>query len=167
MFSGCFFFQPISGKLSPPVIYSHTISSASCRQHCSQGLSIGNGKRPGNEIAAFSFDWLTSLVFGCWFTFDWNIFPVRLQRLFLLVDMPEGIFYHRKFRDRIDMWYMICKNSPIKHCGPFVEIMGDIRLLLHGENRKLLGSFPSLARENMTKLPARPPGEHSLVSGSC
>ena len=55
----------------------------------------------------------------------------------------------------------------MKHCGPFVEIMSDILCLLHGENRKLLGSFPSLAREYMTKLPARPPGEHSLVSGSC
>ena len=62
---------------------------------------------------------------------------------------------------------MICTNSPMKHCGPFVEIMGDILCLLHGENSKLLGSFPSLAREYMTKLPARPPGEHSLVSGSC
>ena len=44
-------------------------------------------------------------------------------------------------------------NSPIKHSGPFVEIMGDILRLLHGENRKLLGSCPSLAREYITKLP--------------
>jgi len=86
-----------------------------------------------------------------------------LQRVFPLVDMPGGRVYHIKFLDK----FVICANSPMKHCGPFVEIMGDILRLLHGENRKLLGSFPSRAREYMTKLPARPPGEHSLVSGSC
>jgi len=39
--------------------------------------------------------------------------------------------------------------------------------LLHGENRRLFGSFPSLAREYMMKLPAFPPGEHCAESGSC
>lgn len=39
--------------------------------------------------------------------------------------------------------------------------------LLHGENRRLFGSCPSLAREYMMKLPAFPPGEHCAESGSC
>ena len=58
-------------------------------------------------------------------------------------------------------------NSPKKQSAPFLEITRAICRLLHGENRRLFGSCPSLAREYMMKLPAFPPGEHCAESGSC
>ena len=58
-------------------------------------------------------------------------------------------------------------NSPMKQSAPFLEMTRAICRLLHGENRRLFGSCPSLAREYMMKLPAFPPGEHCAESGSC
>lgn len=67
---------------------------------------------------------------GC-FSCGFKFIQLTLKRVFPLLDMSEGTVYHIKFRDKC----VICTNSPIKHCGPFVEIMGDILCLLHGENR--------------------------------
>ena len=55
----------------------------------------------------------------------------------------------------------------MKQSVPFLEMTRAICRLLHGENRRLFGSCPSLAREYMMKLPAFPPGEHCAESGSC
>ena len=55
----------------------------------------------------------------------------------------------------------------MKQSAPFLERTRAICRLLHGENRRLFGSCPSLAREYMMKLPAFPPGEHCAESGSC
>ena len=62
---------------------------------------------------------------------------------------------------------MLMYNSPMKQSAPFLEMTRAICRLLHGENRRLFGSCPSLAREYMMKLPAFPPGEHCAESGSC
>ena len=62
---------------------------------------------------------------------------------------------------------MLMYNSPMKQSAPFLEMTRAICRLLHGEKRRLFGSCPSLAREYMMKLPAFPPGEHCVESGSC